>query len=87
MLTGTVPFPLGSTKEKFQARLQSEPKDARIFNQAIPYDIADLLRAMLTPNRNHRISSAQTVADRLDAWVAPERLTKELTFFDARETC
>ena len=80
MLTGTVPFPSGSTQEKFRARLQSEPKDARMYNQAIPFDIADLLRAMLTSHRKHRIPSALAVADRLDAWTPPEGLTKGLEF-------
>ena len=82
MLTGTVPFPTGDTQEKFRARLQSEPKDARIFNQAIPFDIADLLHSMLTPHRNHRIPSAQAVADRLDAWTLPDGLIGGLEFAD-----
>ena len=80
MLTGTVPFPSGDTQEKFRARLQSEPKDARIYNQAIPFDIADLLRSILTPHRHHRILSAQTVAERLDAWTPPEGLIRGLEF-------
>ena len=80
MLTGAVPFPLGDTQGKFRAKLQSEPKDARIYNQAIPFDIADLLRSMLTPHRNHRMPSAQAVADRLDAWTPPEGLAKGLEF-------
>jgi len=80
MLTGTVPFPLGDTQEKFRARLQSEPKDARIYNQAIPFDIADLLRSMLTPHHNRRIPSAQAVAERLDAWTPPDGLIRGLEF-------
>jgi serine/threonine protein kinase len=80
MLTGTVPFPLGDTQEKFRAKLHSEPKDARIYNQAIPFDIADLLRAMLTPHADRRITSAKTVADRLDAWTPSEGFTRGLDF-------
>jgi len=80
MLTGTVPFPLGETREKFRAKLHSEPKDARIYNQAIPFDIADLLCSMLTPHRNRRITSAGTIADRLDVWTPPEGLAKGLEF-------
>jgi hypothetical protein len=80
MLTGTVPFPSGDTQEKFRAKLQVEPKDARIYNQAIPFDIANLLRSMLTPHRSHRIPSAQAIADRLDAWTPPEGLTRGLEF-------
>ena len=80
MLTGTVPFPTGDTHEKFRAKLQSEPKDARIYNQAIPFDIADLLRSMLTPRHNHRITSAQAIADRLDAWTPPNGLSGGMEF-------
>ena len=80
MLTGTVPFPSGDTQEKFRAKLQSEPKDARIYNQAIPFDIADLLYSMLTPHRRRRIGSAAAVADRLDIWTPPNGLTNGLEF-------
>jgi len=80
MLTGTVPFPSGDTQEKFRAKLQSEPKDARMYNQAIPFDIADLLHSMLTPFRNRRIPSAAAVADRLDVWTPPEGFRRGLEF-------
>ena len=80
MLTGTVPFPLGSVRERFQAKLQSEPKDVRIYNQTIPFDVADLLRSMLTHHRNHRMPSAQVVAERLDAWTPPDGLIGGLEF-------
>jgi serine/threonine protein kinase len=82
MLTGTVPFPSGDTQEKFRAKLQSEPKDPRIYNQAIPFDIADLLRSMLSPHRHRRITSAGAIADRLDAWVSPEGLTRGVEFVE-----
>ena len=80
MLTGTVPFPLGDTQGKFRAKLYSEPKDARIYNQAIPFDVADLLRAMLMPHNGRRSPSAQEVADRLDIWTPPEGLVRGLEF-------
>ena len=80
MLTGTVPFPLGETHDKFRAKLYSEPKDARMYNQAIPFDIADLLRSILTPHRRCRIASAGAVATRLEVWTPPEGLAKGLKF-------
>jgi len=80
MLTGTVPFRDGDVKEKFRAKLQSEPKDARIYNQVIPFDVADLLRSMLTPRRKNRIASASAIADRLDAWSPPDGLIRGLEF-------
>ena len=80
MLTGTVPFPLNDTQEKFRAKLNEEPKDARIYNQAIPYDIADLLRSMLSLQRNYVLTSAGAVADRLDAWTPSEGLARGVKF-------
>jgi hypothetical protein len=80
MLTGNVPFPLGETREKFRAKLQSEPKDARIYNQAIPFDVADLLRSMLTPHRSRRIVSAEAIVNRLVVWTPSEGLAKGLVF-------
>ena len=81
MLTGTVPFPSGTTREKFRAKLQLEPKDARIYNQAIPFDVADLLRSILSPQCNGRVTSARVVAECLDAWTPPEGLARGLEFF------
>ncbi|MCL2006141.1 MAG: serine/threonine protein kinase [Planctomycetaceae bacterium] len=80
MLTGTVPFPLQDTQEKFRAKLNEEPKDARIYNQAIPYDIADLLRSILSLQRNYVLASAGAVAERLDAWTPPEGLARGVKF-------
>ena len=67
LLTGEVPFPQGDTRQKLQARLRSDPKDVRILNPTISFDIADLLRGMLARNSAERIT-AREVAERLDAW-------------------
>ena len=81
LLTGTVPFPQGDAKQKFRARLRFDPKDARILNQAIPFDIADLLRGMLARNPVDRIS-AWEVARRLDAWSPGTGISYRITFRD-----
>jgi serine/threonine protein kinase len=77
MLAGAVPFPLGDTQEKFRSKLQSEVKDVRIYNQAVPFDIADLLCSILT---SHRIASAKVIAERLDAWTPSEGLLRGWEF-------
>ena|GEM_PF-2401841 len=83
MLTGTVPLSkagqINGTQEKILAKLQFEPKDVRIYNQAIPYDIADLLQMMLTSPSDHCVT-AQHIADRLANWTRPEGLTRNLKF-------
>ncbi len=67
LLTGKVPFPHGDSQQKLRARLHSDAKDARILNQAVPFDLADLLRGMLTRNAEDRISAPEIVS-RLLAW-------------------
>ncbi|MDR0521645.1 MAG: serine/threonine protein kinase [Planctomycetaceae bacterium] len=80
MLTGTVPFPDGDPQEKFRLRLQSEPKDVRLFNQRVPFDIADLLKSVLSGKPGSRAVSAEEMANRLDAWVPPDGFLRDLDF-------
>ncbi|MDR3234180.1 MAG: serine/threonine protein kinase [Planctomycetaceae bacterium] len=80
MLTGNVPFPGGDSQEKFRIKLETEPKDARIYNQAIPFDAADLMRLMISNQPNRRTVTAQEVADRLDAWTPSGGLKSRLEF-------
>jgi hypothetical protein len=80
LLTGSVPYPDGDTKQKFRDRILFDPKDPRILNQAIPFDLVDLLRRMLTRNPYYRIRSAKEVADRLTAWIPPDGLAGYLKF-------
>jgi serine/threonine protein kinase len=80
MLTGTVPFPDGDSKEKFQMKLETEPRDVRIFNQNVPFDVADLLRSMITNQPNKRMPAANVVANRLDVWTPAGGLKSQLIF-------
>ncbi len=67
LLTGTVPFSRSDAQQKLRARVQADAKDARIHHQAIPFDVADLLRSMLARNPVER-PTASEVARRLNAW-------------------
>ncbi|MDR0869465.1 MAG: serine/threonine protein kinase [Planctomycetaceae bacterium] len=79
LLTGSVPFPAGDTKQKLWARLQGEPREPRVLNPAIPFGIADLLKKMMIPNPFDRLT-ANGVAERLDAWIPPTGLLYGLQF-------
>lgn len=83
MLTGVVPFSIGDPKQKLLARLRQDAKDPRIFNQAIPFDIAKLIREMLAKEPEKRISSAAEVAERLAPWTPPLGLAEQLVFGDS----
>jgi serine/threonine protein kinase len=80
MLTGSLPYPNGDVKQKFRDRINFDPKDPRILNQAIPFDLVDLLRGMLAREPYERITTAKEIADRLDVWTPPDGLSSYLKF-------
>ncbi|MDR0336641.1 MAG: serine/threonine protein kinase [Planctomycetaceae bacterium] len=80
MLTGFLPYPNGDVKQKFRDRINCDPKDPRLFNQAIPFDLVDLLRGMLSREPYERIATAREVAERLEVWSSPEGLLSYLKF-------
>lgn len=69
ILTGTVPFPRESSREKFRAHLHFQPTDPRARNTDIPYDIAALVLAMMVKEPYGRIASMVEIIDRLSAWL------------------
>jgi serine/threonine-protein kinase len=69
LLTGSVPFPQGDTQQKLRARVNADAKDARIIHQAVPFDLAELLRDMLARNPAERITLLEVIR-RLEAWCA-----------------
>ncbi|MGL4595606.1 MAG: serine/threonine-protein kinase, partial [Thermoguttaceae bacterium] len=79
-LTGRVPFPLGTVQQKCRDRVTNDIDDVRNYNQAIPFDLASLLREMLTRNPRSRIQSAREVARRLEAWIPPSGLLYQVAF-------
>jgi serine/threonine protein kinase len=79
LLTGSVPFPAGETKQKLRDRLFYAPQDPRILNQAVPFDIVDLLRKMMTIDPQQRITAAE-VSQLLAPWIPPKGLHYFLRF-------
>ncbi len=86
VLTGVVPFPKGDNKQKFRAHLLYEPTDPRVFNQTIPFDIVQILRAMLAKDPNRRIRTAREIVERLQPWIPPLGLSEKLGFQDDAAT-
>ncbi|MDR1962576.1 MAG: serine/threonine protein kinase [Planctomycetaceae bacterium] len=80
MLTGSLPYPNGDVKQKFSDRIRFDPKDPRILNQTIPFDLVDLLRGMLAREPYDRITTAKEVANRLEAWSPPDGFMSYLEF-------
>lgn len=86
MVTGIVPFPRGTARQKIMAQLQQEPPDPRMFCQSLPFDIVALLWEMTAKNPQERIDSLVEVRERLRPWVAESNITaKSLDFADVNE--
>ncbi|MDR1923357.1 MAG: serine/threonine protein kinase [Planctomycetaceae bacterium] len=78
LLTGTVPFPKGDTKQKLTAHINTEPTDPRVLNQTIPFHIAELVLTMLHKDPTKRIQTAIEIAEKLEPWIPPDRLNGQL---------
>lgn len=73
-VTGKVPFPGGSTRDKVHAHLRLRPLDPRRLNPNLSAAFVEVLADMMAKDPRHRIATAAEVVARLAPWVnAPER--------------
>ncbi|MDR2344641.1 MAG: serine/threonine protein kinase [Planctomycetaceae bacterium] len=78
LLTGRVPFPKGDLNQKLSAHVNAEPIDPRVFNQSIPFHIAEITLSLLAKDPLNRIKSAQEIVKKLSAWIHPDGLSEQL---------
>jgi serine/threonine protein kinase len=69
-VTGSVPFPGGSTADKARAHQEFRPVDPRRLNRSLSSDFVELMADMMAKDPADRISSAREVIDRLSPWTA-----------------
>lgn len=69
-VTGKVPFPGGTTREKTRAHCHLQPLDPRRLNPELTDDFVDLIAAMMEKQVEARIQTAAEVAARLAPWAA-----------------
>ncbi|MCR4411233.1 MAG: serine/threonine protein kinase [Thermoguttaceae bacterium] len=75
-VTGKVPFPGGSTRDKANAHLRLRPLDPRRLNPNLTAAFVEVLADMMAKDPEQRIPSAAAVVARLRPWVgAPERVS------------
>jgi serine/threonine protein kinase len=67
-ITGKVPFPGGSTREKARRHCEETPWHPRQFNPEISDEFVDLIADMMEKDPQKRIQTADEVAQRLDPW-------------------
>jgi serine/threonine protein kinase len=68
-VTGKVPFPGGSTRDKARRHCEETPWHPRQFNPDVTDDFIDLIADMMEKDPQHRIQSAAEVVQRLAPWV------------------
>ncbi len=78
MLTGIVPFPAGSAKQKLHAQLYCEPPEPRMFNLRIPEKLSKLVLKMMAKESKDRIQTAEDIIEQLSPWAISKR---ELAIF------
>lgn len=67
-VTGKVPFPGGSTRDKARNHVKTPPLDPRRLNPDLDDDFVDLIADMIAKNPSERTQTAAEVAKRLEPW-------------------
>lgn len=68
-VTGKVPFPGGTTRDKIAAHLNLQPIDPRRINPALPSPFVDVIADMMAKKPEKRLADAAQVIERLTPWV------------------
>lgn len=68
-VTGKVPFPGGTARDKAWAHCHQLPLDPRRLNPDLSDDFVEVIAEMMAKEPGHRIATAGLVADRLRPWV------------------
>jgi len=69
-VTGKVPFPGGTTREKTRRHCEDTPINPRRLNPDLSDEFLDVLAAMMEKDPNKRIRTATDVSERLAPWAA-----------------
>jgi serine/threonine protein kinase len=67
-VTGKVPFPGGSTRDKARAHCQLPPIDPRRFNPELSDDFVEAIADMMAKRVEERIQTAEEVVRQLEPW-------------------
>ncbi len=73
MLTGIVPFPAGTPRQKMQAQLYCDPPEPRMFDIKIPEDLSRFILKMMAKNPEDRVQSAEEIIRFLHPLCASQR--------------
>jgi serine/threonine protein kinase len=68
-ITGKVPFPGGTTRDKARRHCEETPWHPRQFNAEVSDDFLDLMADMMEKDPRRRVQAAAEVVERLQPWV------------------
>jgi serine/threonine protein kinase len=71
-VTGKVPFPGGSTRDKVKRHCEDSPIHPRVLNPQLSERFVAVLAAMMAKDTRKRLASMSQVIDRLSPWVGAE---------------
>ncbi len=71
-VTGRVPFPGGTTREKVRAHCEQRPVDPRRINPQLSAPFVETLAALMAKEPTRRIATAHEVQDRLNPFILPD---------------
>src|SRR5207253_9729660 len=72
LLTGNPPFAGGTTYDTIRLRLETEPRQPRLWNPKIDRDLNTICLKCLEKDRQRRYSSALALAEDLERWLKYE---------------
>ncbi|MCA9197135.1 MAG: serine/threonine protein kinase [Planctomycetales bacterium] len=71
-VTGKVPFPGGTTRDKARRHCEETPWHPRQFNPEVSDEFVDLIADMMEKDPRRRVQSADDVVERLATWASPQ---------------
>jgi len=74
-VTGKVPFPGGTARDKARSHCQSPPLDPRRLNTELTDEFVEIIADMMTKNPAERVQTAGDVIARLAPWATAEALS------------
>ena len=83
-VTGKVPFPGGTTRDKARRHCEETPWHPRRFNPDVSEEFVEVIADMMEKDPADRIGSALEVVSRLEPWAreaAPVTLPKSRSFW------
>lgn len=82
-VTGKVPFPGGTTRDKAKRHIEDMPLHPRRLNPALVDEFVDVIADMMDKDPKRRVQTAEEVVRRLELW-ATQRVDEEQLAADSR---